>query len=80
VGEFWTPKAGDFSVVITREARGRKFVGVIKGEPGMKAKGRRICGTDDEPGLRELQAPYSDVFAAKNELLSLINADFFDIM
>ncbi len=31
----------------------------------MKAKGRRICGTDDEPGLPELQASYSNDFEAK---------------
>jgi len=45
-------------------ARSRKFVEVIKGEPGMKAKGRRICGTHGEPGLRNSQASCSDVLTA----------------
>jgi hypothetical protein len=45
----------------------------------MKAKGRRICGTDDEPGLREPQASYSDVFGTENGLLSTKNAYFWRI-
>ena len=40
----------------------RNFVAIIKGELGMKAKGRRISGTDDESGLREPQSSYSNDF------------------
>ena len=40
----------------------------------MKAKGRSISGTDDEPGLREPQASYMGVFGAQNGLLSTKNA------
>ena len=46
----------------------RNFVEIIKGELRMNAKGRRISGTDEESGLREPQAPYSNDFEAKNGL------------
>jgi hypothetical protein len=55
----------------------RKFVESRKGEPGMKAEGRRICGTGEEAGLREPQASYSNDFEAKNGLLSTKNACFW---
>jgi hypothetical protein len=45
----------------------------------MKAKGRSICGTDEEPGLREPQASYSNDFEAKNGLLGRKNACFWKI-
>ena len=50
---------------------------IKKGEPGMKAKGRRISGSDEESGLRESQAPYSNDFEANNGLLSTKNACFW---
>jgi hypothetical protein len=34
----------------------RNFVEIVKGEPGMKAKGRRISGTADKSCPREPQA------------------------
>ncbi|MGO9687795.1 MAG: hypothetical protein ACLP2X_04495, partial [Syntrophobacteraceae bacterium] len=40
----------------------RKFIEIIKGEPGMKVKGRWISGTDEESCLREPQASYSNDF------------------
>ena len=40
----------------------RNFVEIIKGELGINAKGRRISGTDEESGLREPQASYSNDF------------------
>ena len=46
----------------------RNFVEIIKGELGMKAKGRRISGTDEDSGLREPQASYSNDFEANNGL------------
>ena len=57
----------------------RKFVESIKIELRMKAKGRRICGTDDESSLRGPQASYSDVFKAQNGLLSTKSAYFWKI-
>jgi len=58
---------------------GRKFVEIVKGGLGMKAKGRRICGTDDGSGLREPHAFYSNDFEAKNGLLSRKNVYFWKI-
>ncbi len=46
----------------------RNFVEIVKGELGMNAKERRISGTDEESGLREPQASYSNDFEAKNGL------------
>jgi hypothetical protein len=42
-------------------------------------KGGRICGADDEPGLREPEASYSNVFGAENGLLSTKNVCFWKI-
>lgn len=40
----------------------RDFVTTIKAKLGIRAKGRRIVGMDDESSLRESQSPYDDVF------------------
>jgi hypothetical protein len=51
--------------------RCRNFVEIIKRELGMNAKGRRISGTDEESGLREPQASYSNDFDAVDRLIQL---------
>ncbi len=47
-------------------AGSRNLVRIMKGEPGMGAKGGGISGTDGEPGLREPQAPYGNDFEGDN--------------
>ncbi len=42
----------------------------------IKAKGRTISGTDEESGLREPQASYSNDFEANKDLLSTQNVCF----
>ena len=49
----------------------RKFIEIIKGEIGMKAKGLMISRTDEESGLHRSQASYNNDFEAQNGLLSL---------
>jgi len=46
----------------------RRSVQIVNGELGINAKGRRISGTDEESGLRQSQAFYSNDFEAKNGL------------
>jgi hypothetical protein len=46
----------------------------------MKAKGRKISGMNEESGLRESQASYSNDFEANNGLLSMKNACFWKII
>ena len=56
----------------------RNFVEMVEGELGINAKGRRISGTDEESGLRQPQASYSNDFKANNGLLSTKNACFME--
>jgi len=58
-------------------AGSRNFAEIVKGEPGMRAKGRRISGTDEESDLREPHASYSNDFEANNCFLSTKNASFW---
>lgn len=46
------------------------FVEIIKAELGIKAKGRRISGADDQSGLREPDTSNSNDFEANDGLLS----------
>ena len=43
---------------------------------GGRAKGRRISGTDEESGLRQPQASYTNDFDGNNGLLSTKSACF----
>jgi putative transposase len=54
----------------------RNFVEMVKGELGINAKGRRISGTDEESGLRQPRASYSNDFDGNNGFLSTKNACF----
>ncbi|MFZ0945800.1 MAG: transposase [Syntrophobacteraceae bacterium] len=54
----------------------RNFVEMVKGELRIKAKGRRISGTDEESGLRQSQDSYSNDFDGNNDLLSTKSACF----
>jgi putative transposase len=47
----------------------RDFVVIMEGELGMKANGRRICGTDDESALCEPQARLRAIILVKNSIL-----------
>lgn len=56
----------------------RNFVEMVKGELRIKAKGRRISGTDEESGLRQSQDSYSNDFDGNNGLLSTKNGCFLE--
>ena len=55
---------------IASRGRVKRDAGSGKREAGrMEAKGRRISGTDDQSGLREPQASYSNDFEAIDRLI-----------
>jgi hypothetical protein len=56
------PKASRFIHGQSVAAGRRDFVQFIRGELGVRTKGRRICGTDDESVLSGAQTAYSSDF------------------
>jgi hypothetical protein len=66
---------GKFTVSVT--VGSRAFVTETKERLGVRAKGRKMVGTDDNFELRESPAPYKCISRSENEAIRLQNEYFW---